>query len=216
MIPLIRTNLTIDRKQRKQIMPNWKWEIGKEKPFTLDKFYEKPSKSQCKRDMVALQKLGEQLVEQSVERIRNALIPDDLRNAILECQRIKNHEGHRRQLQYIGKLMRGLQENEIETIKQQLDNWKGLSKTDIALLHAVENLRMQLLKNPNTLTGFLERFPQANSQQLRTLIRNAKKEQTENRPPKAFRELYRQIKVLLKEQQSFLPPATETTEIGAK
>ena len=170
-------------------MPNWKWEVEDEKPFDPDEFYGGPSKSQRKRDMIALQKLGGQLVEQSVERIQKAPIPEDLRKAVLECQRIKNHEGHRRQLQYIGKLMRKLQENEVEAIKQQLDSWKGLSKADTALLHAVESLRAQLLENPNALTDFLARFPQADSQQLRTLIRNAKKEQAENKPPKAFREL---------------------------
>lgn len=183
-------------------MPNWKWEVGEDKPFNPDEFYGSPSKSQRKRDMIALQKLGGQLVEQSVERIQKAPIPEDLRKAVLECQRIKNHEGHRRQLQYIGKLMRKLQENEVEAIKQQLDSWKGLSKVDTALLHMVESQRAQLLENPNALTDFLERFPQANSQQLRTLIRNAKKEQADNKPPKAFRELYRLIKTLVSEQQA--------------
>lgn len=194
-------------------MPNWKWEIEEEKPFDPDEFYGGPSKSQRKRDMIALQKLGGQLVEQSVERIQKAQIPEDLRKAVLECQRIKNHEGHRRQLQYIGKLMRGLQENEVEAIKQQLDSWKGISKADTALLHAVESLRTQLLENPNALTDFLARFPQANSQQIRTLIRNAKKEQAEDKPPKAFRELYRQIKTLVSEQQSSVSlSAPETSE----
>ncbi len=183
-------------------MPNWKWEVGEDKPFDPDEFYGGPSKSQRKRDMIALQKLGGQLVEQSVERIQKASIPEDLRKAVLECQRIKNHEGRRRQLQYIGKLMRKLQENEVEAIKQQLDSWKGLSKADTALLHMVESQRAQLLENPNALTDFLERFPQANSQQLRTLIRNAKKEQADNKPPKAFRELYRLIKTLVSEQQA--------------
>ncbi len=183
-------------------MPNWKWEVGEDKPFDPDEFYGGPSKSQRKRDMIALQKLGGQLVEQSVERIQKAPIPEDLRKAVLECQRIKNHEGRRRQLQYIGKLMRKLQENEVEAIKQQLDSWKGLSKADTALLHMVESQRAQLLENPNALTDFLERFPQANSQQLRTLIRNAKKEQADNKPPKAFRELYRLIKTLVSEQQA--------------
>ena len=79
-----------------------------------------------------------------------------------------------------------------------------------ALLHAVENLRAQLLENPNALTDFLARFPQADSQQLRALIRNAKKEQAENKPPKAFRELYRQIKVLVNGQQQ--PGALPTSE----
>jgi len=186
-------------------MPNWKWEIEEKKTFNPDEFYGGPSKSQRKRDMTALQKLGGQLVEQSVERIQKAPLPEDLRNAVLECQRIKNHEGRRRQLQYIGKLMRKLQDNEVDAIKQQMESWKGRSKADTALLHAVENQRAQLLEHPNALTDFLSRFPQANSQQLRTLIRNAKKEQAENKPPKAFRELYRQIKEMISGQQKTPP-----------
>ncbi len=213
MIPLIRTVLTIDERQ---VMANWKWEIEEEKPFNPDEFYGGPSKSQRKRDMIALQKLGGQLVEQSAERLQKAALPEDLRNAVLECQRIKNREGHRRQLQFIGRLMRGLEEKEVEAIKQQLESWKGLSKADTALLHMVESLRMQLLENPNALTDFLARFPKANSQQLRTLIRNAKKEQAENKPPKAFRELYRQIKELVSEQQTAALSIPEKPEEDAE
>lgn len=195
-------------------MANWRWEVEEEEPFNPDEFYGGPSKSQRKRDMIALQKLGGQLVEQSAERIRKCEIPDDLRNAILECQRIKNREGHRRQLQYIGKLMRGLSEEQVESIKQQIESWKGLSKADTALLHAVESQRAQLLENPNALTDFMKRFPSADSQQIRTLIRNAKKEQETNKPPKAFRELYKIIRTLISEQMgtSVAAPAPEASD----
>lgn len=193
-------------------MPNWKWEVGEEKPFNPDEFYGGPSKSQRKRDMTALQKLGEQLVNESADRIQKAPLPEDLKKAVLECQRIKNREGRRRQLQYIGKVMRGLQETDIEGIRQQLDKWKGRSKADTALLHLVEMERAQLLETPNALTDFLVRFPQADSQQLRNLIRNAKKEQAENKPPKAFRELYKQIKLLVSEQEENTIPITPDTK----
>lgn len=193
-------------------MPNWKWEIEEDEPFNPDEFYGGPSKSQRKRDMIALQKLGEELVEQSAERIRKCQISDDLCNAVLECQRIKNREGRRRQLQYIGKLMRKLTEDEIEFIKQQLESWKGLSKADTALLHAVESQRTQLLENPNAFTDFMKQFPQANSQQLRTLIRNAKKEQEAKKPPKAYRELYKVIRALISDQQDAPAPAVSDEE----
>ena len=193
-------------------MPNWKWEIEEDEPFNPDEFYGNPSKSQRKRDMIALQKLGEELVEQSAERIRKCQISDDLCNAVLECQRIKNREGRRRQLQYIGKLMRKLTEDEIEFIKQQLESWKGLSKADTALLHAVESQRTQLLENPNAFTDFMKQFPQADSQQLRTLIRNAKKEQEAKKPPKAYRELYKVIRALISDQQDTPAPAVSDEE----
>lgn len=193
-------------------MANWRWEVEEDEPFNPDEFYGGPSKSQRKRDMIALQKLGGQLVEQSAERIRKCDIPDDLRNAILECQRIKNREGHRRQLQFIGKLMRGLTEEQVESIKQQIESWKGLSKADTVLLHAVESQRTQLLENPNAFTDFMKQFPQADSQQIRTLIRNAKKEQEAKKPPKAYRELYKVIRALISEQQGAPVPAPTVSD----
>src|SRR3569832_1894751 len=72
--------------------------------------YEKPSKSQLKREMTALQKLGEELIGQSRERVKRVPMPDDVRDAILECQLIKDHEGRRRQLQYVCKKIRSLEE----------------------------------------------------------------------------------------------------------
>lgn len=199
MIQLIQKELTIDESLS---MQKWKWEVEEEETFNPDEFYGGPSKSQRKRDMIALQKIGGELVEQSVERIRSAIIPDDLRDAVLECQRIKNHEGRRRQLQYIGRLMRQLSEDEVASVKDQLERWKGFSKADTALLHAAESLRTQLLENPNAVTDFLKRFPTADSQQIRTLIRNAKKEIADQKIGKAYRGLYRQIRELVAVEQA--------------
>jgi ribosome-associated protein len=160
--------------------------------------YERPSKSQLKREMTALQKLGEELVAEARERVKRVPMPEDVRDAILECQQIKDHEGRRRQMQYVGKKMRTLDEDELAAIQRTLDSWRGLSKADTAAMHALERRRDKLLKDDNALPELLQQHPDLDIQHLRTLIRNARKEQAENKPPKAYREIFQ----ILKELQS--------------
>lgn len=158
--------------------------------------YERPSKSQLKREMTALQKLGEDLVAEPRDRVKRVPMPEDVRDAILECQTIKDHEGRRRQLQYVGKKMRTLTEEEIAAIQRTLDSWRGLSKADTAALHALERRREKLLAKDTALTDLLAEHPELDAQQLRTLIRNARREQAENKPPKAYREIFQVLKSL--------------------
>ncbi len=158
--------------------------------------YDRPSKSQLKREMTALQKLGAELVEEARDRVKRIPMPEDVRDAILECQLIKDHEGRRRQLQYVGKKMRSLNEEEVAVIQATIDSWKGTSKAETAALHALERQRDKLLADDEALTLLLTRHPQVDVQHLRTLIRNARKEVSENKPPKAYREIYQLLKSL--------------------
>lgn len=158
--------------------------------------YERPSKSELKRQMTALQKLGEELVAEPRDRVKRVPMPEDVREAILECQQIKDHEGRRRQMQYVGKKMRSLEEDEIAAIQKMLDSWKGASKAETAALHAIERRRDKLLSDDKALTQLLAENPQLEAQHLRTLIRNARKEQAENKPPKAYREIFQILKSL--------------------
>jgi ribosome-associated protein len=158
--------------------------------------YDRPSKSELKRQMTALQKLGEELIAESRDRVKRVPMPEDVRDAILECQQIKDHEGRRRQTQYVGKKMRTLDENELAAIQRTLDSWRGLSKADTAAMHALERRRERLLKDDNALAELLEQYPELEIQHLRTLIRNARKEQAENKPPKAYREIFQILKEL--------------------
>ena len=164
--------------------------------------YERPSKSQLKREMTALQKLGEELVAEPRDRVKRVPMPEDVREAILECQQIKDHEGRRRQMQYVGKKMRTLDEDEIAQIQKTLDSWRGLSKADTASMHALERRREKLLKDDGALTELLAQHPELDVQHLRTLIRNARKEQAENKPPKAYRELFQILKQVQKEDRA--------------
>ncbi|TFW35831.1 ribosome biogenesis factor YjgA [Massilia horti] len=161
--------------------------------------YERPSKSELKRQMNELQKLGEQLVAEPRDRVKRVPMPDEVRDAILMCQTITNHEGRRRQLQYVGKMMRSLDEEEVAVIQRTIDSWKGTSKAEAAALHALERKREKLLADDKELTRLLSEHPELDGQQLRTLIRNARKEQAENKPPKAFREIFQILKELGKQ-----------------
>ena len=166
--------------------------------------YERPSKSQLKREMTALQKLGEELVAQPRDRVKRVPLPEDVRDAILECQQITNHEGRRRQLQYVGKKMRTLDEEELAAVQRTLDSWRGASKAETNAMHMLERRRDKLLANDAALTELLAEHPAADAQHLRTLIRNARREQAENKPPKAYREIFQ----ILKQLQAASEPAT--------
>lgn len=168
--------------------------------------YDRPSKSQLKREMTALQELGEELVSQPKDRVMRVPMPEDVREVILECQKIKDHEGRRRQMQFVGRKMRSLEEDEIAAIRKMIDSWKGASKAETAAMHALERRREKLLADDKALTDLKERHPEVDVQQMRTLIRNARKEQAENKPPKAYREIFQ----VLKQLQS--PPSTPATE----
>ena len=171
--------------------------------------YERPSKSELKRQMTVLQKLGEELVNEARDRVKRVPMPEDVRDAILECQLIKDHEGRRRQLQYVGKKMRTLDEEEVAAIQRTIDSWKGLSKADTANMHAMERRRDKLLTDDKALTVLLSENPELDVQHLRTLIRNARKEQAENKPPKAYREIFQILKEIAKKKNSGKKDADE-------
>jgi ribosome-associated protein len=163
--------------------------------------YERPSKSELKRKMNELQKLGEELVAEARDRVKRVPMPEDVREAILMCQTITNHEGRRRQMQFVGKKMRTLDEEEVAVIQRTIDSWKGMSKADTAALHALERRREKLLADDKALTVLLAEHAELDGQHLRTLIRNARKEQAENKPPKAYREIFQILKDLAKKDQ---------------
>ena len=154
---------------------------------------ERPSKSALKRAMTELQALGEDLVALSVDQIKKIDLPDDLREAVRAAKRITQHEAHRRQLQYIGKLMRGL---DAEPIRAALDEINGVSAAATARMHALERLRIRFLDDEKVIGEIAAAHPDADLQQLRQLRRNTLREQAQGKPPRAFRELYRVLREL--------------------
>ncbi|HJV28498.1 MAG TPA: ribosome biogenesis factor YjgA [Aromatoleum sp.] len=154
---------------------------------------EPPSKSQRKRDMHALQDLGEQLVALSLDQLKKVPMPESLADAVREAKRMTKHEARRRQMQYVGKLMRNV---DPEPIIAQLDVFNGVSKAEIARQHRLEKLRVDLIEDEKTLQAIGELWPEADFQQLRTLRRNALKEREQSKPPRAFREIFRVLRDL--------------------
>jgi len=149
---------------------------------------EEVSKTQLKQQMHELQALGETLAELPKEKLKQLDLPENLRDALLEAKRITAHGGKRRQLQYIGKLMRSIDPEPIQT---KLDQWNGNHAEETALLHRLENWRQRLIDDDAALSEFLTQHPDFDVQQLRTLIRNARKETQLQKPPKSSRELFR-------------------------
>ena len=163
-------------------------------PNEGDLEWDGPSKSQKKRESTALQDLGEELVALSKERLAKIDMPERLRDAILAAQRITAHEGRRRQLQFVGKLMRS---TEVEPLQAAVDEVKGASAASTARQHRLEALRTRLMADESGFAQLAEDFPQADIQRLRQLRRNALKEVEQKKPPKSFRELFRELRDLM-------------------
>lgn len=153
----------------------------------------RPSKSQKKRDSHALQDLGAELVALPADRLDKVPLPEALREAVREARRITSHEGRRRQLQLIGKLMRSA---DPDPIRSALEVFKGASREETARMHRLERLRDQFMENESALTEIMNTYPGADSQQLRTLRRNALRERELAKPPRSYRELFRQLRAL--------------------
>lgn len=149
---------------------------------------ERPSKTQRKKDMHALQALGEQLVDLSGEQLAGIDLPEELREAIAFAHRVTSHEGRRRHMQYIGKLMRKVDADEI---RAAIGRATGASRVAVALMHLAERWRERLLADDEALTDFMAERPGADVQWLRATIRAARREHSAGQPPKHARALYR-------------------------
>lgn len=160
----------------------------------------RPSKTQVKAAMQELQDVGYALTQLSRDQLKRMTLDEDLLAAVREYQRIPKFEAQRRQLQYIGKLMRAL---EVEPIRAALAMARGESAAEIARLHRLENLRQHLLDDEAAaLAEIASEFPAADLTRLRQLRRAALKEQAEQKPPRQFRALFQVLKELLPDEQA--------------
>ena len=151
------------------------------------------SKTKRKEAMEALQDLGEELVALSADQLKKIELPDNLRDAVREAQRITAHGALRRQMQYIGKVMRDL---DPAPIRGALATIRGESAEETAKLHRLERLRTQLLADEKVLHEIADRYPGIDLQHLRSLRRSALKEQAENKPPRSYRAIFQTLKDL--------------------
>lgn len=149
------------------------------------------SKTKRKQEMTELQKLGAKLVELPESQIAELPMEDRLRDAVLQAKRITIHEAKRRQMQYVGKLMRQI---DPAPLRERLEAITGHSAQAAAQHRRLEAWRERLLADDGALTAFAAEYPDADIQAIRTLIRNTRKEQKEAKPPRSYRELFRLIK----------------------
>ncbi|OZG70548.1 hypothetical protein BTA51_25795 [Hahella sp. CCB-MM4] len=156
-----------------------------------------PSKTSKKKAMQALQDLGKELAQLRQEQLDELPISDRLKDALIDYQKFPSHEAKRRQLQYIGKLMRDVDEEELQPY---LDKFREGSTTQTALHHSAERWREQLLSGGNeALTEFVDEHPGGDVQHLRHLIRNTQKDIEQNKNRGAAKKLYRYIRDMLEE-----------------
>lgn len=164
--------------------------MPKQRPEPLDDdMAERPSKSQLKREMHALQALGETLIAmQPAERARFPL-SDDMLRAIDETARIRSHEGRRRHMQYVGKLIR---KEDLAAIQAVFDNIEQEKQQRDHAFHRLEKWRDRLIDEGDpAVEQWLNVHPDTDLQTLRQLIRNARRERDQNKPPTSARKLFK-------------------------
>ena len=161
---------------------------------------DRPSKTQLKKAMHELQDLGEALVALPDDRLVALALPELLESAVQEFKRTRSHEGRRRQMQYVGKLMRRI---DPEPIRQAVDAVRLGQAKDALTLHQAERWRDRMVESDDALTGWTAEFPGSDVQRLRSLIRAARKDAAvapEQRSGRAYRELFQFIKRAQSEQ----------------
>jgi ribosome-associated protein len=159
---------------------------------------ERVSKTRIKREMHARQDIGEALVELPQARLDELDLPERLRDAVLHARTISKFGALRRQLQYIGRLMRDVDASAIEA---RLEAWNGQSRQAAVHLHQLERWRERLVADDGAMEELLGAYPGADAPRLRALVRNARREQALGKAPASFRELFQELKSIIPESR---------------
>ena len=160
-----------------------------------DDLAERPNKSQLKREMHELQDLGAELVKLPPDKLISLELPEKLTDALALARRITSHGAQKRQRQYIGGLLRDL--DDVQPIRDLLERLQGADRVSKALFQENERWRARLIAEGDTaLAEYLQRHPEADSQHLRRLVREAAQEAAAGRPPRHARELFRYLQSL--------------------
>ena len=156
------------------------------------------SKTRRKRQAHDLQDLGKALTRLRADQLGRIEMPDDLRQAVAECREMTKHEAIRRQLQYIGRIMRDM---ECAPIAAQLEALHAPSHRQTALFHRAERWRTDILADPSGVERFVGEHPAADAKRLRDLAAAATAERLAEQPPKRYRELFQVINAILQEHE---------------
>lgn len=166
------------------------FEIDNEQGFDDEQL--PPSRSQIKREMEALQELGKRITELRPDQQEQIPMDEALASAVAEMRRISAHGARKRQLQFIGRLMRHA---DADAIQEALDRFDSASAAHNQHFHALEQWRERLICGGNeALQAYIEAHPQVDVQHLRQLVRNASKEREQNKPPAQARKLFRYLR----------------------
>ncbi len=160
------------------------------------------SRTDLKRESTELQKLGEDLLGLRAGLFDKLPLDEKLVDAVAEAKRITNFEGKRRQLQFIGKLMRKLDPETLEAVRAALAEQHRAPAEETAMLHEAERWRDRLIADDDALGGWIETHPGTDAQQLRALVRQARKDLQAGKPGEAPRQgkAYREVFQLVREQ----------------
>lgn len=160
-----------------------------------------PTRTELKRESAALQKVGEDLLTLRTDLLVRLGLPDKLVDAVAEAKRINNFEGRRRQMQFIGKLMRQLEPEKLQSVRDTLTEQHLPGAQEVAILHQAEVWRERLIASDDAVGHWMNLSPTTDSQQLRALIRQARKDATPDKPGMALRHgrAYRDIFQLVRE-----------------
>ncbi|MEO6264063.1 MAG: ribosome biogenesis factor YjgA [Luteimonas sp.] len=157
-----------------------------------------PSRSEQRRAALDVLALGQQLVALSAAQLAKLPIPEDLLQHIRDTQRITPHVAHKRQLAFLAKQLRREDDATLDAMRDALDAGGEAKRRETAALHRIESWRARLLADGDAaLAELLDDFPAADRQHLRQLVRNAIDERNRNKPPHASRELFRELRELL-------------------
>ncbi|KAB7771958.1 MULTISPECIES: ribosome biogenesis factor YjgA [Xanthomonas] len=156
------------------------------------------SRSQQRREALEVLSLGEKLVALTPAQLAKLPVPESLLPHIAETKRITSHIAHKRQLAFLAKQMRREDEAVLEAIREAMDVNSDSARREVAAMHRVEDWRERLLAEGDTaLAELLAEHPDADRQRLRQLVRNAKDERLKNKPPHAYRELFRELREMI-------------------
>lgn len=151
----------------------------------------RPSKTQRKQEMQALQALGEKIIALPDAQRARLPLSEDMLAAVEETSRIRSHEGRRRHMQYVGKVMR---REDIEGIRAVFDEFEQEKLRRDHAFHRLEKWRDRLIDDDEALEPFIADYPDVDRQALRQLIRNARSERQRGKPPTNARKLFKLIR----------------------
>jgi ribosome-associated protein len=169
------------------------------------------SRTELKKESTEVQKLGEELLTLRSDLFERLDLPESLQTALEAVRRISNFEGRRRQMQYVGKLMRNLEPETLQAVRDALEEQRSGSAQQTLALHAAEKWRDDLIAGDDALQNWLQAHPETDVQQLRALIRQARKDAAPSqdevskglapRRSRAYREIFQIVRDKLEEEE---------------